>query len=377
VLQEAKAMTPDETTTSRRTAHDGRPMRSVRADRRGVDIPAALEQAVGDAVARRLETELGDRRLLLAGDDLAAAKADTARSGAGLLTSLIHRCYPIVRQADGEVELDFGGERGAARLRAALAFGAATARVLAPGPRNPDRELICATFNLGIGLVDSLCDADAESGGTLLELVRARDLAAVAAEPRTRGWLRAALPPALAADPSAAIAADVIETFFELLHDVYPDGAWRRRLGARLGAALAAERASIIPPANATRVELRQWSRLTSVLPFEIIETLARREHAHAAPTAGTQLGEAMWRIDDLVDLCQDARAGALNGILLAVGEDDVVKALERLLASSDIARAAGQAADDLQAGLRRADDPTAFLYFVQSYVGIAPRPAS
>jgi hypothetical protein len=347
-------------------------------DMRRVEIPAAIEQAVGDAVAHRLEAELGERGLLLAGEDLAAAAAEAARSGTHLLTSLIHRCYPILRQADGEVEFDFGGERGAARLRAALAFGATTARVLAPSlHNNPDRALICATFNLGIGLVDSLCDADAKTGGTLLELIRALDLAAVAGKPRTRGWLRSALLPVLAADPSAAMTTDVIETFFEMLHDVYPDGAWRRRLGARLGAALAAERASIAPPASATRAELREWSRLTSVLPFEIIETLAGSEQVHAPPTAGTQLGEAMWRIDDLVDLCEDARAGALNGILLASGHNDVVRALEQLLASTDIASAARQAADDLHSGLRRTEDPAAFLYFVQSYAGIAPHPTS
>ena len=30
-----------------------------------------------------------------------------------------------------------------------------------------------------------------------------------------------------------------------------------------------------------------------------------------------------MWRIDDLVDLCQDARPGALNAILLAATGPD------------------------------------------------------
>jgi hypothetical protein len=113
------------------------------------------------------------------------------------------------------------------------------------------------------------------------------------------------------------------------------------------------------------------------VLPFQIIESLAEAEYGHADSTAGTRLGEAMWRIDDLVDLCQDARNGSLNSILLAAGGHDGVAALERLLKTTDIARAAGQAADDLQAGLKRADDPTPFLYFVQRYAGIALRPAS
>ena len=37
---------------------------------RNVEIPAAIERDVGDAVTHRLEAELGDRTLLLAADDL-------------------------------------------------------------------------------------------------------------------------------------------------------------------------------------------------------------------------------------------------------------------------------------------------------------------
>ena len=341
------------------------------------EIPAPIERAVGDAVAHRLEAELGDRGLLLMADNLVAAEADAAQCGARLVISLIHRCYPITRQVGAEVALDFGGERGAARLQAALAFGAATACALAPDLRNPDVEFVCGMFNLGIGLVDGLCDEDAETGGALLALVNAHDLADAAEEPRARGWLRATLPPVAAGDPTAAFTADVIETFFEALHEVYPDDIWRRRIGMQLGAALEAERASVAPSADAARDQLLECSRLTSVLPLQIIETLVDAQHARSEPTAGTHLGEAMWRIDDLVDLCRDARSGSLNGVLLSAGGGDVVTALKRLLGSTDIGRTASEAADHLQAGLQRADDPTPFLYFVQRYAGISPRPTS
>jgi hypothetical protein len=342
---------------------------------RSVEIPAPIEQAVGDAVAHRLEAELGDRRLLLAADDLVAAQIEAAQCGARLLTSLIQRCYPATRQAGAEVVLDFGSERGAVRLQAALAFGAVTARVLAPNLRNPDAELLSAIFNLGIGLVDSLCDHDAGIGGALLKLVQAHDVVDAAERPRARGWLRTTLPRALAENPTAAFTADIIETFFEMLGDVYPDDASRRRVGMQLGTALKAECASIAPSASTARDQLFECSRLTSVLPFQIIETLTEAEYERV--DAGTRLGEAMWRIDDLVDLCQDARNGSLNSLLLAAGGHDGVAALERLLETTDIARAAGQAADDLQAGLKRADDATPFLYFVQRYAGIGPRRVS
>ena len=364
-----------------------------------MEISARIEQAVSDSVARQLETELGDRGLLLTADGLAAEEADAAQRGAQLLTCVIHQCYPISQRGGRALELEFESGHAAARLGAALAFGAVTARVLAPGKRVAGPvELMCAMFNLGIGLVDGLCDEDAGTGGALLELVQGQDLAKAAAEPRGRGWLRAALPPALAADWTVAFTVDIIEAFFETLHAVYPDDAWlqlRREVGTQLGAALEAERQSVIRSAGqTTREQLIEYSRLTSVLPFQIIETLAGGDLAPTEPTAGTQLGEAMWRIDDLVDLCQDAHSGSLNGVLLAAttgagrpGERDLLAALERLLASTDIARVATEAAEGVLAGLQLAgegrDSPedhlrtAAFLHFIQRYAGIAPRQLS
>jgi hypothetical protein len=366
-----------------------------------VEIPARIEQAVSDAVAQHLETELGDRGLLLAADGLAAAEAEAAQRGARLLTCAIHRCYPISRQGGRALAFEFESERDAARLGAALAFGAVTARMLGPGKRDLEQfadsvELLCAMFNLGIGLVDGVCDEDAETGGALLELVQGHDLAKAAEEPRARGWLRATLPPALADDHTVAFTVEIIETFFATLHAVYPNDAWlqqRRGVGTQLGSALEAERQSVIGSVNhTTREQLIECSRLTSVIPFQIIEALAGGDHAPTERTAGTLLGEAMWRIDDLVDLCQDARRGALNGVLLAaaeepghpVGECDLVAVLESLLASTDIACAAALAAESLLAGLQLADGGRAtaqdhlhslsFLHFIQRYAGIAPR---
>jgi hypothetical protein len=346
-----------------------------------VKIPADVEHAVNNAVARRLEAELGDRGLLLGADELAEAEAEAAQLGARLLAGVMHRCYPTSAHGDGTLALEFESDRQAARLEAALAFGAVTARVLGPGPV----ELLCAIFNLGIGLVDSLCDEDAETGVAVLELIQEQDLVKAVAEPRGRGWLRAVLPPALADDYTAAFTVDIIEVFFETLHDAYPNGAWlehRRAVGTQLESALEAERGSFAGSMDRTPGEqLLECSRLTSVLPFQIIEALAGGDHARTDPTAGTLLGEAMWRIDDLVDLCQDARSGALNGVLLAADEREPVAALARLLASRDIAGAAAQAAGSLRAGFDRASpdraDARDFLYFIQRYAGIGPRQTS
>ena len=357
-----------------------------------VEIPAHIEQAVGDAVARHLETELGDRGLLLTADGLETASVEAARRGRALLPRIIARCYPGDPQASVAPTVEFESDHAAARIETALAFGAATADALSRGERNAGPsassiEVTCAMFNLGIGLVDGLCDEDAAIGEALLALVQGQDLAAASEAPRERGWLRAEVPPALAEDPAAAFTVAIIEAFFETLHDSYPDDAWltlRRDVGTQLCAALAAERQSVVrSPAETTREQLIECSRLTSVLPFQIIETLVCGRETPREPSAGTRLGEAMWRIDDLVDLCDDARSGSLNGVLLAAtpdggrrGERDLLAALERLLASTDIACAAAEAAEWLLAGLRLGDSPDdhpLFLHFVQRYAGITP----
>jgi hypothetical protein len=245
-------------------------------------------------------------------------------------------------------------------------------------------------FNLGIGLVDSLCDEDAQTGVAFLDVVHGEGVFGAAEKLQGRGWLRAALPSRLARDTAVSFTVDIIETFFETLHSVYSGDAlvhYRRGLGAQLAAALEAERASVTGSVNPNTAEqLLACSRLTSVIPFQIIEVLAGGGHAATEKTAGTLLGEAMWRIDDLVDLCQDARSGALNGVLLAARVEphygrDQSAALERLLASMHISRAAAEAAENLLAGLQLARGSAdardhqaskAFLYFIHRYAGIS-----
>jgi hypothetical protein len=346
-----------------------------------VEIPAGVDDAVSREVARQLEAELGARGLLLDTRRLAEAEAEAAARGGQLLIRVIELCYPASRRSGRALTLDVGGDENMLRLGAALAFGAATARVLVPD-REPEGELICALFNLGIGLVDALCDEDPELGVAFLELVHDRDQRDAAQEPRQSGWLRDGLPQRLADDPTASFTALVVEAFFELLHATYPGAArldLRRGVGEQLEAALEAERRTVAGrTGELTREQSIESSRLTSVLPFQIIETLAAGDRTRAEPSAATRLGEAMWRIDDLVDLTQDAQRGTLNGVLLAAGTAEPLAALERLLTSTDIARAAGEAAESLSAGVTQAgaagDRATSFLYFIQRYAGIAPR---
>jgi len=359
-----------------------------------LEIPQHTEWKIRGAVTRHLKAELGSRGLLLPPDRLQASASESARLGASLLRSAVHQCYPIETRSAEPVVVEFRHERDAARVTAALAFGAATAALFAPcqhdsGRRARSVELLCAIFNLGIGLVDGLCDEDPEAGGQLLELIGGHDLVEAAEEAPGHGWLRARLPPRLAADPAVAFTADLVEAFFRMLHAVHlGDRQLRCRVGAQLAAALAAERQSVGRSSSSPRDQLIECSRGTSVLPFQIIETLVGGDAEPAEPSVGTLLGEATWRIDDLVDLCQDARRGALNGILLAVAEErepaagphDPLVLLERLLRSTHIASAAAEAAERLRTALRlvageraSTEDHASFLHFIQGYAGITP----
>ena len=217
------------------------------------------------------------------------------------------------------------------------------------------------------------------------QLVQGQDLAAASEAPRERGWLRAEATSGARRGSGGGIhGRRSSRPSSRPCTTRYPDDAWltlRRGVGTQLCAALAAERQSVVrSPDETTREQLIECSRLTSVLPFQIIETLAGGAGTAQEPSAGTRLGEAMWRIDDLVDLCDDTRTGALNAVLLAAtpdagrrGERDLLTALERLLASTDIACAAAEAAEWLLAGLRLGgspDDHPLFLHFVQRYAG-------
>ena len=162
-----------------------------------------------------------------------------------------------------------------------------------------------------------------------------------------------------------AFTARIIEAFFDLLHSSYPgDGGstLRDHVGARLEEALEAETQSVDRLLVTGRDQLIECSRRTSILPFQIIEHLATGDHSLLSSTAGTLLGEAMWRIDDLVDLAEDASLNALNAVLLAATEEtwpvtapDAVSALEKVFTSHTIAVAAAQAAECLDAGLKSA----------------------
>ncbi|MGW1957571.1 hypothetical protein ACWCPI_33270 [Streptomyces sp. NPDC001920] len=293
------------------------------------------------------------------------------------------------------MEIEFDDDQTATRIGLGLAFGSVTASLFA-SPQQISRrqaaaiDVSCAAFNLGAGLIDGLCDGTPTVGLELLRIFQALDWAGATRDPWLAGRLQSALPAPLAADPAAAFTARIIETFLVTLHAGYPGdegAAVRDRIGALSEEALEAERQTVQrSPEFATRDQLIECSRRTSVMPFQIIEQLATGAHA-IPPTVGTLLGEAMWRIDDLVDLAQDAGDGALNSVLLdatskpwSASACDGVAALEEVTTSDVIALTAAEAAERLEAGLAAASDGKAdskacrlFLAFVHRYAALAP----
>jgi len=360
-----------------------------------VEIPEQLRQVIDETVRCSLFDELDARGLLLAHAVSSSATTDAARWGGALLRRVVSHCYQSSLQGDLAADVEFDDDQAATRIELALAFGSVTASLLTP--RRPHRgrsvcsvDLLCAVFNLGIGLVDGLCDGAPQFGLRLLRAIQALGLSGAARERGLGDRLRSALPASLAADPTVAFTARIIEAFFDLLHSSYPGDerlALRDHVGARLEEALEAEIRSVGRPVEiASRDQLIECSRQTSVLPFQIIEHLATGDCALPSPAAGALLGEAMWRIDDLVDLIQDASYGTLNAVLLAAEApwpataSDGIAALERVISSHAIPLAAAQAAECLDAGLKAAPGGTAasedrrlFLSFVHRYAGIAP----
>jgi hypothetical protein len=352
----------------------------------GLDIPATLETAVDAAVIHHLRHELGSRGLLLTSADLELAESTNVARGRWLLKHLLAECYP---DADG-LAVQFERTDDMARIGSALAFGAATSRVLAGAGDGPARrtlvEYVCAIFNLAIGLVDGICDDDGDGdvGAQLLDHCHGADLVGAAMGWRDRGWLLTRLPYAVVADDAAAFTATVIEAFFDNLHALYVDEPLvRRMVGQQLAEALRAETDSVRSPFTALSGDARlECSRATSVLPFEIISTITNAHREPASSTA-TVLGEAMWRVDDLVDLTDDARSGALNGVLLAAAERRGQPArydladLTAVLGSPGIAAAAADAGRRLHDGLQavgvNGEDQRAYLAFVQRYADIDP----
>ena len=208
-----------------------------------------------DTVRRHIGTALEQRGLLCGAAVLEESDAYVAAHARDLPKRALPLWYP---ELDGPVgvAVNFGDAHTSARAGGALAFGAVAATLMAPahaavaGPAT----MACGLFNLGVGLVDGLCDSEPPAGTLLLDIVESGDLQGATERPRARGWLLAALPRRLATHPSLSFTLRVMEAFLELVHLVFPDradrpGAVADRSPARRGAGRRATVAELGEPA--------------------------------------------------------------------------------------------------------------------------------
>lgn len=309
--------------------------------------------SIADTARDALHAELQAHELPSIGED---GPIDVPLSE--LLPRAIALCFPEFDVSALNVNIAFESAEVRSRIEQALLFGWVTADLLADttGALGDDHQyLLCALFNLGVGMIDSLCDSDPRRGAALMEGIRSLDLESAATEQRwQQGRMLASLSAAGVADPTLAFAARVIDAFFSLLHATEPLSV-RREVGRLLADAFRAEQQSIAL-SSAAPADLLKASRDTSVLPFLIIATLVRGDI-----DAATHLGEALWRIDDLIDLEADAQSGALNSLLLE-GTPDRFR----------IEVVAHEAADHLRCGIGAADGRR-FLWFVRRYARLTP----
>jgi hypothetical protein len=322
--------------------------KNIGADLKGVtDAATTGSTTLAETVRDALNAEFHARGLLL-------TDADNTTAAPELLHRAIALSFPEHDLTSQHVEVLFESHDERTRIEQALLFGWVTAEVLAPGAVDDRPRLLCALFNLFIGMIDSFCDTEPHGGDALMAALLSFDVEAQTIGALQKGRMLASLPFAASVDPTIAFIARVIDAFYSVLHATHSLSV-RKDVGRLLAQALAAEKLSVAASSNGPD-ELLEASRNTSVLPFLIMGTLVQGDIA-----AATHLGEAMWRIDDLIDLEADAESGALNSLLITGAPDrDTIKAVAR------------EAAEHLHAGLGDLHQGQ-FLAFVHRYTGITP----
>jgi hypothetical protein len=214
-----------------------------------------------------------------------------------------------------ETFLGPAGRRFQLRLPYIVAFGAGYAGVLlalVPGRLSQHSAVrgLSALFNLGIVLVDTIMD-DPERFGRFEAIFRPTDLKA-----RLAG-VKPSSAPSTSATSEMSVLGQLIDAFFE--------GVQRLAAGSEpscltaLGSALSAAYAGQLRSIGAVRDEAAV--RAKSVAPFLVAPSLIGLAQSDEDPrqliAIGTHVGEAFWRIDDLVDFCQDQHRGDPNILAL------------------------------------------------------------
>ncbi len=207
-----------------------------------------------------------------------------------------------------------------------LGFGWGMTHVLAAHqslPCQAEAAELGAVLILGTAAVDQLLDGSRRRRDALLAVLN-RDLLAAAAE-RDTGQRALAEASLTAADPGVRYVLALVSAFFQRLQHCSLAEDWYQRICDLLRQAYDAELRTISarppePPGDG----ILQAHLSARVLPLQVISAIQCGLRGHACAESGHDkctraaqlLGEVIAAVDDLADLCADARTGAVNSLL-------------------------------------------------------------
>lgn len=270
-------------------------------------------------------------------------------------------CFSILgsRATFGEAN-----RRVAARVPAVLALGhelGACLHMLSSGDEATARRIgeRCALLNLGISIVDVICDNLPDIASRLGELLDENRLRALGKEDIAAAQLR--YDAAGLEQRELRLLLTIVAAFFSFELKDDRSSAEEDGLVSLLVRAYRAEMRSV-SPATLMCGEALAVAREKATLPFVVIGEIAR----DPASPAGQRLpmdrlvediAVTFWLTDDVVDLASDVRSGALNALLVDpdVGRSE---ALAELLDGGLLDDAAGQVGARLSDALRVLQEP-------------------
>ena len=291
--------------------------------------------------------------------------ADQARG------SVIARGLPRPEAAPGAPSVVSGSLFAApwrAKIVSMLAFGVGAAEVLAAAQGllcPPEAVELAAVLVLGTAAFDRVCDENPRLRAQLFATLAREVLDALCAGDLSPGDADKLVRTARHADVRYVLS--LVAAFFARLASWVPPGPVRTRVSELLRSAYDAELVTVSPEA-AESADAVAAAVAARVLPFTVITTVTCALAGHgcdggpgwSCDQPATLLGQAMASLDDLADLCMDARTGAVNSLLTAArtpGADasDPSGLLVQLLASGacwDAAEAVAQRLADYAARL-------------------------
>jgi hypothetical protein len=234
-----------------------------------------------------------------------------------------------------EGAFDRGRRRLDHRVPLVLAFGSAVVALLGSmldrelAPDDPRRRA-GALFNLGISLVDLLVDERSEAARAMASWLDGARLAELCQQ--GAGDHHADQVGALPLDETRLVLRVVLAFFATVDVAQAPSGADRAALGRLLRQAYAAELATgaVTGPGLRWPGSRGEAGGTTSSVPFLALGWLAGvAPDSQPAGAAAGLLGEVFSALDDLVDLVDDLRAGAVNQ--LVAGEVGEPVSIERM----------------------------------------------